>query len=115
MGSDGDAAVPGACPDPPHVLDEWFRRALDAMSDQVAIGEAIRDPSGGIVDFDVVDESNLQRQVLHGTPDVGRAKVASTAGPSAWPSAPVPATVSTRAPEASSTTRRISRLPVSAT
>lgn len=31
----------------------------------------------GIVDFDVVDESNLQRQVLHGTKDVGRSKVAS--------------------------------------
>jgi adenylyltransferase/sulfurtransferase len=31
----------------------------------------------GIVDFDVVDESNLQRQVLHGTRDVGRSKLAS--------------------------------------
>jgi sulfur-carrier protein adenylyltransferase/sulfurtransferase len=31
----------------------------------------------GIVDFDVVDESNLQRQILHGTSDVGRPKVAS--------------------------------------
>jgi adenylyltransferase/sulfurtransferase len=31
----------------------------------------------GIVDFDVVDFSNLQRQILHGTPDVGRAKLAS--------------------------------------
>jgi sulfur-carrier protein adenylyltransferase/sulfurtransferase len=31
----------------------------------------------GIVDFDVVDESNLQRQILHGTRDVGRAKLAS--------------------------------------
>ena len=26
----------------------------------------------GIVDFDVVDESNLQRQVLHGTESVGK-------------------------------------------
>jgi adenylyltransferase/sulfurtransferase len=26
----------------------------------------------GLVDFDVVDVSNLQRQVLHGTGDVGR-------------------------------------------
>ncbi|MFN8062205.1 MAG: molybdopterin-synthase adenylyltransferase MoeB [Vicinamibacterales bacterium] len=33
----------------------------------------------GIVDFDVVDESNLQRQILHGTPDVGRPKLASAA------------------------------------
>jgi adenylyltransferase/sulfurtransferase len=31
----------------------------------------------GIVDFDVVDISNLQRQVLHGTPDVGRSKLES--------------------------------------
>jgi sulfur-carrier protein adenylyltransferase/sulfurtransferase len=31
----------------------------------------------GLVDFDVVDESNLQRQVIHGTKDVGRLKTAS--------------------------------------
>jgi adenylyltransferase/sulfurtransferase len=31
----------------------------------------------GIVDFDVVDESNLQRQIIHGTKDVGRAKIES--------------------------------------
>src|SRR3989440_873148 len=31
----------------------------------------------GIVDFDTVDFSNLQRQILHGTPDVGRSKLAS--------------------------------------
>jgi adenylyltransferase/sulfurtransferase len=31
----------------------------------------------GVVDFDVVDFSNLQRQIIHGTPDVGRAKLAS--------------------------------------
>src|SRR6187551_3134100 len=31
----------------------------------------------GIVDDDVVDVSNLQRQVIHGTADVGRAKVDS--------------------------------------
>lgn len=31
----------------------------------------------GIVDFDVVDVSNLQRQILHGTSDVGRTKLAS--------------------------------------
>src|SRR3954466_13517943 len=29
----------------------------------------------GLVDFDVVDFSNLQRQILHGTPDVGRTKL----------------------------------------
>ncbi|MDP2274672.1 MAG: molybdopterin-synthase adenylyltransferase MoeB [Archangium sp.] len=31
----------------------------------------------GLVDFDVVDLSNLQRQLLHGTADVGRSKLAS--------------------------------------
>jgi len=31
----------------------------------------------GIVDFDVVDETNLQRQVMHGTKDVGRPKIES--------------------------------------
>ena len=31
----------------------------------------------GIVDFDVVDFSNLHRQILHGTPDVGRPKLES--------------------------------------
>ena len=31
----------------------------------------------GIVDFDVVDYSNLQRQIIHGTPDVGRPKLDS--------------------------------------
>ena len=33
----------------------------------------------GVVDDDVVDTSNLQRQVAHGTPDVGRPKVDSAA------------------------------------
>jgi molybdopterin/thiamine biosynthesis adenylyltransferase/rhodanese-related sulfurtransferase len=33
----------------------------------------------GIVDFDVVDDSNLQRQILHGTADVGRPKLQSAA------------------------------------
>jgi len=31
----------------------------------------------GIVDFDVVDASNLQRQVIHGTKDIGRPKIES--------------------------------------
>jgi molybdopterin/thiamine biosynthesis adenylyltransferase/rhodanese-related sulfurtransferase len=31
----------------------------------------------GIVDFDVVDESNLQRQIIHGQADVGRPKAES--------------------------------------
>src|SRR5579871_1277868 len=33
----------------------------------------------GIVDFDVVDFTNLQRQVIHGTKDVGRPKIDSAA------------------------------------
>jgi len=33
----------------------------------------------GIVDFDVVDASNLQRQIIHGTEDVGRKKLDSAA------------------------------------
>jgi len=33
----------------------------------------------GLVDFDTVDESNLQRQIIHSTPDVGRLKVDSAA------------------------------------
>ncbi len=33
----------------------------------------------GIVDFDVVDASNLQRQVIHGTHDLGRKKLDSAA------------------------------------
>ena len=31
----------------------------------------------GLVDFDVVDASNLQRQIVHGTKDVGRPKIQS--------------------------------------
>ena len=31
----------------------------------------------GVVDFDVVDESNLQRQIIHGQSDVGRSKAES--------------------------------------
>ncbi|HEY2166007.1 MAG TPA: adenylyltransferase/sulfurtransferase MoeZ [Jatrophihabitantaceae bacterium] len=31
----------------------------------------------GIVDFDVVDESNLQRQIIHGQHDIGRSKAES--------------------------------------
>jgi len=33
----------------------------------------------GLVDFDAVDSSNLQRQILHGTKDVGRPKLESAA------------------------------------
>jgi len=33
----------------------------------------------GMVDFDVVDYTNLQRQILHGTSDVGRSKLDSAA------------------------------------
>jgi sulfur-carrier protein adenylyltransferase/sulfurtransferase len=33
----------------------------------------------GVIDFDVVDESNLQRQIIHGQTDVGRPKAESAA------------------------------------
>jgi molybdopterin/thiamine biosynthesis adenylyltransferase/rhodanese-related sulfurtransferase len=33
----------------------------------------------GVVDFDTVDESNLQRQIIHGVSDVGRSKARSAA------------------------------------
>lgn len=33
----------------------------------------------GLVDYDDVDETNLHRQVIHGTPDIGRSKLASAA------------------------------------
>ena len=33
----------------------------------------------GLVDFDAVEVSNLQRQIVHGTPDVGRSKLDSAA------------------------------------
>ncbi len=33
----------------------------------------------GLVEFDTVDESNLQRQIIHGTSDVGRSKIDSAA------------------------------------
>jgi sulfur-carrier protein adenylyltransferase/sulfurtransferase len=33
----------------------------------------------GVLDFDTVDESNLQRQVIHATADIGRPKVQSAA------------------------------------
>ncbi|MGA8109571.1 MAG: molybdopterin-synthase adenylyltransferase MoeB [Acidobacteriaceae bacterium] len=33
----------------------------------------------GLVDFDVVDSSNLQRQIIHSTKDVGRSKIDSAA------------------------------------
>src|SRR6185295_9267912 len=33
----------------------------------------------GLVDFDVVDRTNLQRQIIHGTKDIGRKKLDSAA------------------------------------
>ena len=34
----------------------------------------------GIVDFDTVDESNLQRQIIHGQSDIGKPKALSRQG-----------------------------------
>ncbi|NBR93949.1 MAG: hypothetical protein EBT44_03805, partial [Actinobacteria bacterium] len=39
----------------------------------------------GIVEFDVVDESNLQRQIIHGQSDVGKSKAQSAAESIAGP------------------------------
>src|SRR5216683_305073 len=33
----------------------------------------------GVIDFDVVEESNLQRQIIHGQSDIGRPKAESAA------------------------------------
>jgi sulfur-carrier protein adenylyltransferase/sulfurtransferase len=46
------------------------------------LGSTWRPPASGrigLVDFDVVDFTNLQRQVIHGTSDVGRKKLDSAA------------------------------------
>src|SRR5438876_3981541 len=71
----------------PEVGMEGQKRLKAASVLLVGTGE-LRSPLGlylaaagigriGLVDFDVVDFSNLQRQVLHGTPDVGRPKLHS--------------------------------------
>lgn len=71
----------------PEVGGEGQRRLLDAKVLVVGAG-GLGSPVAmylaaagvgtlGIVDHDRVDASNLQRQILHGTPDVGRPKVAS--------------------------------------
>src|ERR671913_198632 len=53
-------------------LNDEDIRYLEKEKTAVKPGDTI-----GIVDFDVVDFSNLQRQVIHSTPDVGRSKLAS--------------------------------------
>jgi adenylyltransferase/sulfurtransferase len=71
----------------PEVGVEGQRRLKDARILMVGAG-GLGSPIGlylaaagvgklGIVEFDVVDVTNLQRQVLHGTKDVGRKKVES--------------------------------------
>jgi adenylyltransferase/sulfurtransferase len=71
----------------PEVGVEGQRRLKDARVLMVGAG-GLGSPIGlylaaagvgrlGIVEFDVVDETNLQRQILHGTKDVGRKKVES--------------------------------------
>jgi adenylyltransferase/sulfurtransferase len=71
----------------PEVGLEGQRRLKDARVLMVGAG-GLGSPIGlylaaagvghlGIVEFDVVDETNLQRQILHGTKDVGRKKVDS--------------------------------------
>jgi adenylyltransferase/sulfurtransferase len=71
----------------PEVGLEGQRRLRDARVLMVGAG-GLGSPIGlylaaagigrlGIVEFDVVDETNLQRQLLHGTKDVGRKKLDS--------------------------------------
>jgi adenylyltransferase/sulfurtransferase len=71
----------------PEVGVEGQRRLKDARVLMVGAG-GLGSPIGlylaaagvgrlGIVEFDVVDETNLQRQILHGTKDVGRKKIES--------------------------------------
>ena len=71
----------------PHVGPEGQRRLKDARVLCVGAG-GLGSPLAlylaaagvgtlGLVDHDVVDESNLQRQLLHGTSDVGRPKLDS--------------------------------------
>src|SRR5918996_1632509 len=67
-----------------YVNDDDIRHAqkLDTPvkdGDTVSIIPAIAGGVGtlGVVDFDVVDASNLQRQIVHGTKDVGRPKIES--------------------------------------
>jgi adenylyltransferase/sulfurtransferase len=71
----------------PEVGEDGQQRLLDARVLLVGAG-GLGSPASmylaaagvgtlGIVDADVVDESNLQRQILHSTPDVGRPKVES--------------------------------------
>jgi sulfur-carrier protein adenylyltransferase/sulfurtransferase len=44
----------------------------------------------GIVDFDVVDYTNLQRQIIHSTADVGRKKLDSAISASSRPGSRAP-------------------------
>lgn len=71
----------------PEVGEEGQRRLKDARVLLVGAG-GLGSPAAlylaaagagtlGVVDFDAVDASNLQRQILHGTKDLGRPKVES--------------------------------------
>ena len=40
----------------------------------------------GVAEFDTVDESNLQRQVIHGVSDIDKPKGLSAQNTEAWPS-----------------------------
>src|SRR5918996_1577393 len=55
-------------------LNDEDIRYLQREQTPVKAGDALGIGRIGIVDFDVVDFSNLQRQLLHGTKDVGRTK-----------------------------------------
>ena len=103
MGESSDAGRAGERPEPtrdqlvryarhltlPHVGEEGQRRLAAAKVVCVGAG-GLGSPLAlylaaagigtlGLVDFDEVDLTNLQRQLLHGTKDVGRSKVDSAA------------------------------------
>ena len=73
----------------PHVGSRGQRKLLDSKVLLIGAG-GLGSPTAlylaaagvgtlGIADFDVVDITNLQRQILHGSSDVGRPKVESAA------------------------------------
>ncbi len=53
------------------------RRGRARGADVAVPGRGRASGTIGIVDFDVVEESNLQRQIIHGVADVGRSKAQS--------------------------------------
>ena len=74
-GSDAEAVVGDITN--PQVRQELVQRSMDRMGGLDLLVNNAGVGRIGIADFDVVDYSNLQRQIIHGTPDVGRSKLES--------------------------------------